>query len=1426
MSDANLRGYEEPINKHAAGTAVMIIVLAASVSTLLIVVPGGVRASTLHVGGIGPGNYTTIQEALDAANTGDIVYVYNGTYYEYVTIRKSISLIGENRSTTAIHNTVIGLPTISVAASWVNVSGFTVTSDDWSDGISLGSVNNVSITNNFLADDRYGITCYLSNDTVISNNIISSNTAEGIFVGACLRLTALDNVMLGNGIGISGEDVEEWTSHTIGTSNTVNGKPVYYWKNVVGGTVPPNAGEVIIGNSTDVVVERQNFTGVGSGVIVGFSSRINITGNSFISNSGVAITLSSTSGSTIANNTILDSGGSMSLSYSDGNIVRNNTVSRNGWGLYLSYSHANSVNLNNITSNTKGGSQGRGISLYRSYRNAIEGNLVGSNFAGIYVVLSTRNRVANNTVVKHQQYSVQVEQHSDYTTMVNNTVNDGSIIFSDSDNNTIMDNDAQWIGLTLSDDNLVQGSPGDVGVGGMRNLVRNNSGSINVGGSWNTISNNTGSISVGGSHNMVVNNTVERSGIRISGADNTTVAGNKISKGSEGVYIYWSDGNAILNNTLRSNGIYGVFLNASNNNVISGNVVIGSHFGIYVRWLSTNVTVKDNTVMNNDYGVYFVVYSYGNRVYHNDIVNNTNQASQDANNTWDDGYPFGGNYWSDYGGIDSYSGPNQDVPGSDGIGDTPYVIGDRYPLMRQLKPVPVTPSAPLNLQATGGNANVTLTWSPPNSDGGSTIANFELYRGGYLGGEVFVEEVGDILSYVDIGLKNGWTYCYRVSARNAAEEGPRSNDACATPSSIPRAPGPPVGLVAMAGDTQVTLTWSPPTDTGGSPISNYRIHRGLSPSGEVQIAEVGNVSTYIDAGLTNGQTYYYKVSAKNAAGEGQRSNEANATPTGIPTFPGPPTGLIAIGANKQITLSWSLPVSDGGSPVTNYTIYRGTVSGGESFLAQIGSNRNYVDTSLPDGQTYYYQVTARNTIGEGQRSNEANATTWTIPGPPNSLAGVAGNGQVALTWLPPTSNGGSSVTSVTNYRIYRGTMAGGEALLIELGNVLTYLDGGLANGQRYYYRVAAKNAVGEGSMSSEVWAVPATIPGAPTSLNAVEGDRQVTLTWTAPADDGGSAITNYMVYRGTAAGAESFLTQLGPSTSYVDNGLTNGETYYYEVSAVNAVGEGSQSNEAVATPVSPVAPPSAPGNLTAVPGDKQIALTWAAPSSDGGSPITNYRIYGGTTPGGESLLVEAGTVLTHVVAGLANGQTYYYQVTALNSVGESPRSVEVSATPTTPFTNYPPTCNIIAPVLYETAVGSHVVAGIANDIDGTVQRVEVKIDDGSWIVASGTTSWLYTWDTVAVVNGHHTITARSFDGVNYSADVSVTVNVDNQPLHPPGETSILEQPWFWVLLAVVIAETILLVLPLLNKWRGRATARKEEPEEEETAERPVKEKEE
>lgn len=179
------------------------------------------------------------------------------------------------------------------------------------------------------------------------------------------------------------------------------------------------------------------------------------------------------------------------------------------------------------------------------------------------------------------------------------------------------------------------------------------------------------------------------------------IVGNEISNNNVGVMVYRSYYNSIANNTILGRmGYMGMEIWRSHNNEMNGNNISNNERGIFLYshgGESYNNMFVRNVLFDNVYGIYMryrVEQVRDNLFYHNSLIDNTNQAYVEGHNKWDNGYPSGGNFWSDYVGVDLYGGPYQNETGSDGMGDTPYVIDgnntDNYPLL-----LPLTPTPPL-----------------------------------------------------------------------------------------------------------------------------------------------------------------------------------------------------------------------------------------------------------------------------------------------------------------------------------------------------------------------------------------------------------------------------------------------------------------------------------------------------------------------------------------------------------------------------------------------------------------------------------------------------------------------------------------------------------------------------------------------------------
>jgi cellulose 1,4-beta-cellobiosidase len=269
----------------------------------------------------------------------------------------------------------------------------------------------------------------------------------------------------------------------------------------------------------------------------------------------------------------------------------------------------------------------------------------------------------------------------------------------------------------------------------------------------------------------------------------------------------------------------------------------------------------------------------------------------------------------------------------------------------------------MGLAAVAGNAQVTLNWTASSGATGYYVKRSTTSGGPYT--QIATEAAA---SFTDTGLTNGTKYFYVVSAYDSAGRSVNSAEVNATP--VLPLPPAPTGLAATPGNAQVSLTW-----TASSGASGYHVKRSISSGAETQISSPTSTS-YTDTGLTNGTKYFYVVSAVNSGGESANSSEVSAAPTAPATPPATPTGLQATGGNAQVSLSWAASAG-----AASYNLKRSTTNGGPYNTAVASPTAtNYTDTTVTNGTTYYYVVSAVNTAGQSANSAQASAT----PGSPTA----------------------------------------------------------------------------------------------------------------------------------------------------------------------------------------------------------------------------------------------------------------------------------------------------------------------------------------------------------------------------------------------------------------------------------------------------------
>ncbi len=298
---------------------------------------------------------------------------------------------------------------------------------------------------------------------------------------------------------------------------------------------------------------------------------------------------------------------------------------------------------------------------------------------------------------------------------------------------------------------------------------------------------------------------------------------------------------------------------------------------------------------------------------------------------------------------------------------------------------------------------------------------------------------------------------------------------------------PPAGLLAMAGSGQVLLSWTAPLGA-----TSYNLKRASVTGGPYTNIASLTVTNYTDAGLTNGTTYYYVVSAVRSGSESANSSEVNATPQ-VPA-PAAPASLTATPSNGQIALSWAAS-----SGATNYNIKQASSSGGPYTTLTNTIATQFTIFGLTDGVIYYYVVSALNIGGESTNSLEVNATPQgPLPAIPSGLTAMATNGQGILNW--------NAASGATSYYLKRAVTSGGPYAIIAQPSSPGWTDLIVTNNTTYFYVVSSVNEAGQSSDSVEVNLTPQL--SVQLGMALIHGGNQLTLSWPVWA-------TNYYIYTTT-----------------------------------------------------------------------------------------------------------------------------------------------------------------------------------------------------------------------------------------------------------------------------------------------------------------------
>ena len=548
------------------------------------------------------------------------------------------------------------------------------------------------------------------------------------------------------------------------------------------------------------------------------------------------------------------------------------------------------------------------------------------------------------------------------------------------------------------------------------------------------------------------------------------------------------------------------------------------------------------------------------------------------------------------------------------------------PYSNMVEGTPATvPGPPAITGITDGNTQLTVAFTPPTSTGGSAITGYQYSIDS--SGNTFIP-IGDISgnTFTIIGLTNGTLYTVVMRAVNRIGDSVDSNSASGTPATVP---GPPTILTPITeGNTQLTVAFTASASTGGSVIQYYE----YSKNGGAFTSIGSTVAPFTITGLTNGTPYTVVMRAHNRMGDSVDSRPASGTPA---TVPDAPTGIAITDGNQQLTVAF-IPPATGGSVITGYQYVVNNDSYTCAGLVTDISGNTFIITGLTNGTSYGVFISAVNRMGNGTHSNTEPGTPATVPSRPTINTPItAGNTTLTVTFTAPTSDGGSPITD------YQYSSNNGISFTPLGPTVVPFTITGLTNGTSYSVIIKAINRMGN-TNSDSVSATPVGPPSKPIITGITAGNTTLSVTFTAPAD-GGSPITDYQYSSDDGSSFTSIGTRF---TSFTITGLTNGTSYTIIIKAINNLGNTNSDPESA----TPVGPPGAPTITGITELNTTLSVTFAAPASDGGSPITGYQY---SSNNGSSFTSIGTTVAPFTITGLTNNTSYTIIIKAINNLGNT-----------------------------------------------------------------------------------------------------------------------------------------------------------------------------
>ncbi|MCU1356233.1 MAG: peptidase [Acidimicrobiales bacterium] len=457
----------------------------------------------------------------------------------------------------------------------------------------------------------------------------------------------------------------------------------------------------------------------------------------------------------------------------------------------------------------------------------------------------------------------------------------------------------------------------------------------------------------------------------------------------------------------------------------------------------------------------------------------------------------------------------------------------------------------------------------------------------------------------------------------------------------------PTGVTGSVKGDRVALTWqAPPTWPSGPALTGYRIT--ASPGGDT--LDVPAASTSASFPTTRSGPLTFQVAAKFGATVAPASDASVAVT--LPT----PMSVSAKTADGTAAVSWKAPVA-AGATVTGYVVTPSVnaVPGTPKAFASTALAQTL--TGLTNGSAYTFTVAATYATGTGPASAPSAPATAGVPAAPAFARAVPSNAKATVSWWPSSGNG----APISGYIItpFVGSVAQAPRSFASTSGsqVIT----GLTNGVTYTFSIVAVNANGAGwpSVTAPVLVNP-TVATAPSGVTAKAGNATAVVAWRAPASDGGSPVTGYVVTPSVGGVAQAPQPFNSTALTQTLTGLANGTAYTFTVVAVNGVGS---SPTSVASAPITAGTPTQPGFLRATAGAGKVTLSWW-PVTANGAPVTGFVVTPYIAGVARPPVIFPGSASSQVVTGLTPGVAYTFDVAAVNANGTSPATRSPAATPT------------------------------------------------------------------------------------------------------------------------------------------------------------------